>query len=114
MVDYQEVIFDPTFTNPLCLVNANQVAHQLLVNGRGTMPTKPKRPVLPTTTVEGIPSVVSAFSEEEYRKRYSDTQVQQGSRHRRRTGGATKEGSKRHSPTAVELSLRSQTAVQLC
>ena len=30
------------------------------------MPTKPKRPVLPT--VEGIPSVVSAFSEEEYRK----------------------------------------------
>ena len=30
------------------------------------MPTNPKRPVLPT--VEGIPSVVSAFSEEEYRK----------------------------------------------
>ena len=29
------------------------------------MPTKPKRPVLPT--VEGLPSVVSAFSEE-YRK----------------------------------------------
>ena len=57
---------DPTSTNPPCLVNVNQVAHQLLVNGRGTMPTKPKRPVLPT--VEGIPSVVSAFSEEEYRK----------------------------------------------
>ena len=56
----------PTSTNPPCLVNANQVAHQLLVNGRGTMPTKPKRPVIPT--VEGIPSVVSAFSEEEYRK----------------------------------------------
>ena len=52
---------DPTSTNPPCLVNANQVAHQLLVNGRGTMPTKPKRPVLPT--VEGIPSLVSAFSE---------------------------------------------------
>ena len=30
------------------------------------MPTKPKRPILPT--VEGIASVVSAFSEEEYRK----------------------------------------------
>ena len=30
------------------------------------MPTKPKRHVLPT--VEGIPSVVSALSEEEYRK----------------------------------------------
>ena len=57
---------DPTSTNLPCLVNANQVAHQLLVNGRGTIPPKPKRPVLPT--VEGIPSVVSAFSEEEYRK----------------------------------------------
>ena len=56
---------DPTFTNPPCLVNANQAAHQLLVNGRGTMPTKPKRPVLPTA--EGIPSLMSAFSEEEYR-----------------------------------------------
>ena len=30
------------------------------------MPTKPKRAVLPT--VEGIPSLVSAFSEQEYRK----------------------------------------------
>ena len=30
------------------------------------MSTKPKHPVLPT--VEGIPSLVSAFSEEEYRK----------------------------------------------
>ena len=58
---------DPTTsTNLPCLVNANQVAHQLLVNGRGTMPTNPKRPVLPT--VEGIPSLVSAFSEEVYRK----------------------------------------------
>ena len=57
---------DPISTNPPCLVNANQVAHQLLVNGRGTMPTKPKRPILPT--VERIPSLVSAFSEEEYRK----------------------------------------------
>ena len=57
---------DPTSTNPPCLVNANQVAHQLLVYGRGTMPTKPKSHVLPT--VEEIPSVLSAFSEEEYRK----------------------------------------------
>ena len=80
---------DKTSTHPPCLVNAHQVAHELLVNGRGTMPTKPKRPVL--RTVEGIPSLVSAFSEEEYRKRYSGTQVQQGSRHRRRPGGATKE-----------------------
>ena len=30
------------------------------------MPTKPKRPVLPI--VEGIPSLVTAFSEGEYRK----------------------------------------------
>ena len=57
---------DTTSTNPPCLVNSNQVAHQLLVNGRGTMSTKPKSPVLPT--VEGIPSLVSAFSKEEYRK----------------------------------------------
>ena len=32
---------DPTTPNPPCLVNANQVAHQLLINGQGTMPTKP-------------------------------------------------------------------------
>ena len=36
---------DPTSSNPPCLVTASQVAHQLLVNGRGTMPSKPKRPV---------------------------------------------------------------------
>ena len=41
---------DPTTSTYPCLVNANQVAHQLLVNGRGNMPTKPKRPIL--TTVE--------------------------------------------------------------
>ena len=38
---------DPTSSNLPCLVTANQVAHQLLVNGRGNMPSKPKRPVLP-------------------------------------------------------------------
>ena len=38
---------DPTSSKPPCLVIANQVAHQLLVNGRGTMSSKPKRPVLP-------------------------------------------------------------------
>ena len=57
---------DPTSPNSPCLVNSNQVAHHLLVNGQGTMPTKPKCPALPT--VEGKPSLVSAFSEEEYRK----------------------------------------------
>ena len=41
---------DPTSSNPPCLVTANQVAHQLLVNGIGTMPSKPKRPVLPPAT----------------------------------------------------------------
>ena len=55
---------DRTSPNPPCLVNSNQVAHHLLVNGQGTMPTKPKCPALPT--VEG--KLVSAFSEEEYRK----------------------------------------------
>ena len=34
---------DPTTPNLPCLVNANQVAHQLL-NDQGTMPTNPKRP----------------------------------------------------------------------
>ena len=57
---------DPTSPNPPCLVNFNQVAHYLLINGQGTMPTKPKCPALPT--VEGKPSLVSAFSEEEYIK----------------------------------------------
>ena len=57
---------DPTSPNPPCLVNSNQVSHHLLVNGQGTMPTKPKCPALPT--VEKKTSLVSAFSEEEYRK----------------------------------------------
>ena len=55
---------DPTTSNLPCLVSTNQVAHQLLVNGRGTMP---KRPVLPPAT-EGDYSMVYPFSEEEYRK----------------------------------------------
>ena len=38
---------DPTSSNPPCLVNSNQVAHLPLVNGQGTMPTKPKCPALP-------------------------------------------------------------------
>ena len=58
---------DPTSSNPPCLVTANQVAHQLLVNGRGTMPSKPKRPVLPPAT-EGDASKVYPFSEGEYNK----------------------------------------------
>ena len=56
-----------TSSNPPCLVTANQVAHQLLVNGRGTMPSKPKRPVLPPAT-EGDTSKVYPFSEGEYNK----------------------------------------------
>ena len=58
---------DPTTSNPPCLVSANQVAHQLLVNCRGTMPSKPKRPVLPPAP-EGDYSMVYPFSEKEYRK----------------------------------------------
>ena len=58
---------DATTSNPPCLVSANQVAHHLLVNGRGTMSSKPKRPVLPPVT-EGDYSMVYPFSEEEYRK----------------------------------------------
>ena len=40
--------------------------HQLLVNGRGNMPSKPKRPVISET--EAGTSMVSLFSEDEYRK----------------------------------------------
>ena len=58
---------DPTTTNPPCLFSANQVAHQILVNGRGTMPSKPKRPVLDPSTEEDY-SMVYPFSDEEYRK----------------------------------------------
>ena len=58
---------DPTSSNPPCLVIANQVAHQLLVNGRGTMPSKPKRHVLPPAT-EGDTSKIYPFSKGEYNK----------------------------------------------
>ena len=54
-------------TSPIapCLVNANQVAHQLLINSRGPMSNKPKRPVISPITEE---SMVYPFSEEEYRR----------------------------------------------
>ena len=49
------------------LETGTQVAHQLLVNGQGT--------ILPT--VEGIPSLVSAFSEEEYIKGITELKYNQ-------------------------------------
>ena len=58
---------DPASSTPLCLVSSNQVAHQLLINGRGTMSTKQKRHILPPTTEVGE-SMVCPFSEEEYRR----------------------------------------------
>ena len=58
---------DPTTPTPPCLVNANQVAHQLLVNRRGNMPTKPKRHIL-TTVDQREQSLVYPFTEEEYNK----------------------------------------------
>ena len=54
---------DPTTPNPPCLVNTNQVAHQLLINGQGTIPTKPKRPILPHIQ-QGTPPMAHPFSEE--------------------------------------------------
>ena len=44
-----------------------QVAHQLLVNERGNMSTKPNRPIL-TTVEQSEQSLVYPFTEEEYRK----------------------------------------------
>ena len=58
---------DPTTPNPPCLVNTNQVSHQSLINGQETMPTKPKRPILPHNQ-EGTPTMAHPFSEEEYKK----------------------------------------------
>ena len=58
---------DPTSSNPPCLVTANQVAQQPLVNSIGIMPSKPKRHVLPPAT-EGDTSKVYPFSEGEYNK----------------------------------------------
>ena len=58
---------DLTTSNPPCLVSANQVAHQLLDNGRGTMRSKRNRPVLPPAT-EVDHSMVYPFSREEYMK----------------------------------------------
>ena len=55
---------DPTSPIAPCIVSANQVAHQLLINSRGTMSNKPKRLVLSPTAEE---SMVYPFSEEEYR-----------------------------------------------
>ena len=44
-----------------------------------------------TVTVKISKSAFNIMSEKIYQKTYSGTQVQQGSRHRRRTGGSTKE-----------------------
>ena len=51
---------DPT--TPPYLVNANQVAHQLFVNGRGNMPTKPKRHII-TTVEQSEQSLVYPFTD---------------------------------------------------
>ena len=58
---------DAASSTPPCLVSTNQVAHQLLIHGRGMMSTKPKQPVLPLTTKAGE-SMVYPFCEEEYRR----------------------------------------------
>ena len=62
---------DPTTSNAPCLVSANQVAHQLIVNGRGSIPTKPKHPVLLPAT-EGIP-----FQRRRIQERSGNTEEQQ-------------------------------------
>ena len=43
---------DPTSPISPCLVIANQVAHQLVMNSRGAMSNKPKKPVLSPTAEE--------------------------------------------------------------
>ena len=56
---------DPISPIAPCLVSANQVAHQLLINSRGTMSNKPKLPVLSPTAEE---SLVYPFREADYRR----------------------------------------------
>ena len=58
---------DHTASKPHCLVTANQIAHQLLVNGQGEMPTKPKCLKLSPIS-EDDSSLVFPFTEEEYKK----------------------------------------------
>ena len=58
---------DPTISTSPCLGNTNQVAHQLLINSRSTMPNKPKRPVLPTDAT-GEVTLLDTFFKEDYRK----------------------------------------------
>ena len=58
---------DPTTPKPPCMVTANQDAHQLIVNGRREMPTKPKCPKLSPIS-EDDSSLVFSITEEEYKK----------------------------------------------
>ena len=58
---------DRATPKPPCFVNANQVAYQILVNGRGNMTTNTKRPIL-TTAEQGEQSLVYPITQEEYRK----------------------------------------------
>ena len=58
---------DPTASKPHCLITANQVAHQLLVNGRGEMTTKSKCPKLSPISDDGS-SLAFPFNKEEYKK----------------------------------------------
>ena len=67
MADNREISNDPTATQPPCLVTANQVAHQLLVNGLGEMPAKPKCLKLSPIS-EDDSSLVFPFTEEEYKE----------------------------------------------
>ena len=47
--------------------NSNPNRTQLLINGRGTMPSNPKRPILPTDAT-GEATLEQSYSEEEYMK----------------------------------------------
>ena len=58
---------DPTASKPHCLATDNQVAHQLLTNGRGEIPTKPKCPKLSPISEDGS-SLEFPFTEEKYKK----------------------------------------------
>ena len=61
------ISIDSTASTPPCRITTNQVAHQLLVNGQGEMPTKPKCPRLSLIS-EDDSSLVFPFAEEEFKR----------------------------------------------
>ena len=77
---------DPATTQPPYIVSTNQVVYQLLINDKGTMPTKSQRLVISTVTVT---SMVYPLSEEEYRRGVALLKNNKAAGRGRCSGGST-------------------------